>query len=119
MSFLVVVNLLTLCIDFMQVGVHLPEEQGPAHLFLAQYYMKMGCFKEAEAHAHKCTNFIKASTINYMVASLTCSVNDHYQLSCILGFRCPFVVNRSLMETHYIQKLILCNILGKKMFVVS
>ena len=63
MSFLVIVDLLTLCIDFMQVGVHLPEEQGPAHLFLAQYYMKMGCFKEAEAHAHKCTNFVKASAI--------------------------------------------------------
>ena len=49
----------------LKVGVHLPEEQGPAHLFLAQYYMKMGSFKEAEAHAHKCTNFVKASATLY------------------------------------------------------
>ena len=46
---------ITLC---FQVGVHHPEEQGPAHLFLAQYYMKMGSFREAEAHAHKSTNFV-------------------------------------------------------------
>ena len=64
------------CLDsaFIQVGVHLPEEQGPAHLFLAQYYVKMGSFKEAEAHAHKSTNFIKAS------ACCTYNVNDHYHI---------------------------------------
>lgn len=37
----------------------MPEEQGPAHLFLARYYRKMESLKEAEAHAHKSTNFVK------------------------------------------------------------
>lgn len=72
----------------MQVGVHLPEEQGPAHLFLAQYYMKMGSFKEAEAHAHKCTNFVKAS------ATCRDNFNDHYQfylLSVLVIEFQPFV----------------------------
>ena len=72
MFFLVIVNLSTLYIDFVQVGVHLPEEQGPAHLFLAQYYMKMGCFKEAEAHAHKCTNFVKVSKLYGGIINLQC-----------------------------------------------
>ena len=43
----------------LQDGVHQAEEQGPAHLFLAQYYMKMGSLREAEAHAHKSTDFVQ------------------------------------------------------------
>jgi anaphase-promoting complex subunit 8 len=39
-------------------GVHVPEEQGHAHLFLAQYHLKRKKFLEAEAHAHKCTEFL-------------------------------------------------------------
>ena len=30
-------------------------------MFLAQYYMKMGSYREAEAHAHKATKFVKVS----------------------------------------------------------
>ena len=42
----------------MCLQVHVPEEQGHAHLFLAQYYLKRKRFLEAEAHAHKCTEFL-------------------------------------------------------------
>ena len=44
-----------------QTGVHLPKEQGPSHLFLARYYMKKSSFREAEAHAHKATEFVMVS----------------------------------------------------------
>ena len=45
----------------IQIGVHLPEEQGSAHLFLAQHYMNKRSYNEAEAHAHKCTEFVSVS----------------------------------------------------------
>ncbi|KAL5471525.1 hypothetical protein EMCRGX_G029648 [Ephydatia muelleri] len=41
-----------------KVGVHHPEEQGPAHLFLSHYYVEKRCYAEAEAHAHKSTEFV-------------------------------------------------------------
>lgn len=41
-----------------KVGVHHPEEQGPAHLFLSRYYVNKRCYAEAEAHAHKSTEFV-------------------------------------------------------------
>jgi len=41
--------------------VQLPKEQGPAHLFLARHNLKMGKYREAEAHAHKATEFITVS----------------------------------------------------------
>ena len=44
-----------------QVGTHLPKEEGPAHIFLARYYMKMGSYSEAEAHAHKSKDFVAVS----------------------------------------------------------
>ena len=40
----------------------MPEEQGHAHLFLAQYHLKRKKFLEAEAHAHKCTEFLDVRT---------------------------------------------------------
>ena len=46
------------------VGVHLPEEQGHAHLYLAHYHMKKRSFGEAEAHAHKCREFVAVSITN-------------------------------------------------------
>ena len=39
----------------------MPEEQGHAHLFLAQYHLKRRKFSDAEAHAHKCTEFLDVS----------------------------------------------------------
>lgn len=37
--------------------VHIPEEQGHAHIYLARYNLKRKNFPEAEAHAHKCGEF--------------------------------------------------------------
>jgi hypothetical protein len=47
------------------VGVHLPKEQGPAHLYLANYYSRKGSYREAEAHAHKSTEFVAVSATKY------------------------------------------------------
>ena len=41
----------------VQSGSQLPDEEGPAHLFLAKHHLKNGAYKEAEAHAHKCTEY--------------------------------------------------------------
>ena len=49
------------------VGVHLPEEQGHAHLYLAHYHMKKQSFGEAEAHAHKCREFV--AVINGLITA--------------------------------------------------
>ena len=40
-----------------QAGSQLPDEEGPAHLYLAKYNLKLGSYKEAEAHAHKATEY--------------------------------------------------------------
>ena len=45
------------------MGVHLPKEQGPAHIYLATYYSRKGCYREAEAHAHKSTEFVAVSAM--------------------------------------------------------
>ena len=51
----------TLLWSDIQIGVHFPEEQGSAHLFLAQHHMNKRSYNEAEAHAHKCTEFVSVS----------------------------------------------------------
>ena len=48
----------------VQIGVHLPEEQGSAHLFLARHHMNKRSYNEAEAHAHKCTEFVSVSAFD-------------------------------------------------------
>ena len=48
---------------FWQIGVHHPEEQGPSHLFLARYHMRRSQFGDAEAHAHKATEFREVSAL--------------------------------------------------------
>ena len=52
-------SLVMTCLPVWQV--HIPEEQGHAHRFLAQYHLKRKSFAEAEAHAHKCTEFLDVS----------------------------------------------------------
>lgn len=44
-----------------QAGIYEPEEQGPAHIFLAHYHMKAKHFSEAEVHAHKAMEFVSVS----------------------------------------------------------
>lgn len=39
-------------------GVFQPEEQSRAHLFLAKHHLKRSSYDEAEAHAHKCMEYI-------------------------------------------------------------
>lgn len=46
--------------------MHLPKEQGPAHLYLANYYSRKGSYREAEAHAHKSTEFVAVSATVYL-----------------------------------------------------
>ena len=65
--------------EVLPAQVHVPEEQGHAHLFLAQYHLKRRKFSDAEAHAHKCTEFLDVSCITTSLSYTHTHTHTHSQ----------------------------------------